>query len=318
MRNIKIKTLLFGASVLFLSSCLKSGNMTTDPSVNNNVVELANTGDNVTSSGIAGFYTDLGTVAPGASKSFNINVRYSGGGSAPQDITVTLALDQATLTTYNTANGTTKVVPASTVISIPTTVIIPKGANQTTVEAKVTVSGDFNFNLAYGVPVKITQSSYGILSGNYSSAVYSFGVRNKYDGQYKGMGTLVDAASAGISGRYPMDVFLVTSGATQVQLYDNVIGGIYHSILSGGSTSYYGTFGVVFNFDGATNKVTSVVNAYGQPASSTRSAELDPSGVNTWDPVTKTLKVKYWMNQPSVMAGHRVAFDETFTYVGVR
>jgi hypothetical protein len=61
------------------------------------------------------------------------------------------------------------------------------------------------------------------------------------------------------------------------------------------------------------------VNAYGQPASNGRYAQLDPTGVNTWDPVTKTLKVKYFMFQPSVIAvGPRVSFNETFTYVGVR
>jgi hypothetical protein len=317
MKNMKIKTLLFATALVSLTSCLKEGRMNTDPGAANAVVEIANTGDNVTSSGIAGFYSDLGSVAAGSSKSFNINVRYAGPGTAPSDITVTLATDQATLTTYNAANGTNKVVPPTTVYSFPTTVTIPKGATEVTVDAKITVSPDFDFNKAYGIPVKITQVSTGIVSGNYGAVVYSFGVRNIFDGHYTVTGTMVDAANPGITGRYPMDVGLVTSGATQVQLSDYATSGIYHSILSGGATSYYGAFGVVFNLD-ASNKVISVVNAYGQPASNGRSAEIDPSGVNTWDPTTKTLKVKYWMNQPSVIAGHRVSFDETFTYLGVR
>jgi hypothetical protein len=317
MKNMKIKTLLFATALVLLTSCLKEGRMNTDPGANNAVIEIANTGDNITSSGIAGFYTDLGSVAAGASKSFNINVRYAGPGGAPSDITVTLAADAASLATYNTDNGTNKEVPATSVYSFPTSVTIPKGQTQTTVECKITVSPEFNFNKAYGIPVKITQVSSGLVSGNYGAVVYSFGVRNIYDGAYTVAGTMVDAANPGITGRYPMSVGLVTSGATQVQLYDNAIGGVYHSILSGTSTSYYGAFGVVFNLD-ANNKVISVVNAYGQPASNGRSAELDPSGVNTWDPTSKTLKVKYWMNQPSVIAGHRVAFDETFTYTGVR
>ena len=316
MKNIKI--ILLGVFILSLTSCLKEGRMNIDPSYASNVVELANTGDNVTSSGIQGYYSDLGSVAAGASKSFNINVHRTGPGNATKDVVVTLALSQASLDAYNAKNGTNKTIPPSSVFSFPTTVTIKAGTNQTTVEGKVTVSPEFNFNAAYGVPVKVSAVSAGeVISGNYADAVYSFGVRNIYDGAYTGMGTMVDAANSGITGRYPLKAGLVTSGANTVRLYDYAIGGIYHSILSGGSTSYYGAFGVEFNID-ASNKVTSVINVYGQPASNGRSAELDPSGVNTWDPTSKTLKVKYWMNQPSVIAGHRVAFDEVYTYNGVR
>ena len=318
MKNMKIKFLALGFAVLMLTSCLKEATMNTDPSTATNVIELANTGDNVTSSGIAGYYSDLGSVAAGASKTFNINVHYTGPGVAPADITVTLASDAATLATYNTANGTTKVVPPATVASFPTSVVIKKGTTQTTVLGTVTVSPDFNFNAAYGIPIKITAVSNGIISGNYAASVYSFGVRNIYDGAYTVTGKLVDAGSSAITGNYPFSAGLVTSGANTVKLFDNVIGGFYHSILSGTSLSYYGAFGVEFTID-ATNKVTKVVNVYGQPSSNSRSAVLDPSGVNTWDPTTKTLKVKYWMDQPTVIpVGHRVSFDETYTYTGVR
>ena len=316
MKNIK--NLFLGLLIISLSSCLKADDMNIDAvKYKTNVIEIANTGDNITNAGIPGFYSDLGVVAAGASKTFNINIHYTGPGNAPNDITVTLSSDSATLAKYNTENGVTKVVPPGTVVTFPTSVVIKKGTNLTTVEAKITVSSDFNFNAAYGVPVKISQVSNGIISGNFGNAVYSFGVRNKFDGAYTVTGTMVDYASAGLTGRYPMSAGLVTSGANTVRLYDNAIGGIYHSILSGTSTSYYGAFGVEFTID-ASNKVTSVINVYGQPSSNGRSAELDPSGANSWDPATKTLKVKYWMNQPSVIAGHRSAFDETFKYVGVR
>ena len=315
MKNIK--NLFLGLFVVSLASCLKADDMNIDVKYKTNVIEIANTGDNLTNTGVPGFYSDLGVVAAGASKSININVHYTGPGNAPEDITVTLSSDAATLATYNKENGVSKVVPPSSVISFPTSVVIKKGTNLTTVEAKITVSSDFNFNAAYGLPIKISQVSKGIISGNFGNAVYSFGVRNKFDGAYTVTGKMVDYANAGLQGKYPMSAGLVTSGANTVRLYDNAIGGIYHSILSGASLSYYGAFGVEFAID-ASNKVTSVVNVYGQPSSNGRSAELDPSGANTWDPASKTLKVKYWMNQPSVIQPHRVSFDETFTYVGVR
>ncbi len=312
-----MKFLLFGAVSLLLASCLKEGAMNINPNASNNVLELNNTGDNIAPSGIPGYYSDLGSIAAGGSKTFNLNIQYSGPGVAPQDITVTLATDQATLDSYNAANGTSKIIPPTSAVSFPTSAVILKGTSQVTVLAKVTVSPDFNFNAAYGVPVKITASSPAITIGSFGASVYSFGVRNGFDGAYTITGTLVDAASSGIHGNYPLSCGLVTSGANTVRLFDNVIGGVYHSILSGASLSYYGAFGLEFTID-ASNKITKVVNVYGQPASNGRSASLDPSGVNTWDPSTKTMKVKYWMDQPSVIAGHRVAFDETFTYNGVR
>lgn len=319
MKNTKIKILMAGLVTMILVSCLKQGTMNTDPANSNSVIEFANTGDNLVSNGgVPGFYTDLGSVAAGASKTFNINVHYAGVGKAPSDITVTLAIDAATLASYNANNGTNKVTPPATVYNFPTSVIIKAGTSQTTVSATITVSPDFDFNKAYGIPIKIASVSSGTISANYGSVVYSFGVRNIYDGSYTQTGTMVDLANGNLHGYYPNSVGLQTSGATQVQVYDNTIGGVYHAILNGTSLSYYGAFGVVFNFD-ANNNVISVVNAYGQPASNGRYAQIDPTGVNKWDPSTKTLKVKYFMYQPSVVpVGPRVTFDETYTYVGVR
>ena len=315
MKNIK--NLFLGLLIISLASCLKADDMNIDAvKYKTNVIEIANTGDNLTNTGVPGFYSDLGVVAAGASKTFNINIHYTGPGTAPEDITVTLSSDAATLAKYNTENGVTKVVPPGTVVTFPTSVVIKKGTNLTTVEAKITVSSDFNFNAAYGVPVKISQVSNGIISGNFGNAVYSFGVRNKFDGNYTVTGTMVDYANAGLTGRYPMSIGMVTSGANTVRMYDYVIGGVYHSISTPG-LSYYGSFGVEFTID-ASNNITKVINVYGQPAGNGRSAELDPSGVNKYDPATKTFKVKYWMNQPSVITPHRVSFDETIVYTGVR
>jgi hypothetical protein len=174
---------------------------------------------------------------------------------------------------------------------------------------------DFANQYALGVRIKNATSGYS-LSEVGTESVVKIVVKNKYDGHYTVEGTMVDATNPALTGPYPWDVYLVTSNAAQVQVFDNdYTGDIFHKILSAGASSYYGAFGVVINFDD-NNNVTSVTNLYGQPASNGRSAELDPSGVNKWDPVTKTLKIKYWMNQPGPT--HRTLFDETFTYTGVR
>ena len=120
MKNIK--NLFLGLFVVSLASCLKADDMNIDVKYKTNVIEIANTGDNLTNTGVPGFYSDLGVVAAGASKSININVHYTGPGNAPEDITVTLSSDAATLATYNKENGVSKVVPPSSVISFPTSV----------------------------------------------------------------------------------------------------------------------------------------------------------------------------------------------------
>ncbi|MCU0362793.1 MAG: hypothetical protein MUE32_05495, partial [Bacteroidales bacterium] len=95
----------------------------------------------------------------------------------------------------------------------------------------------------------------------------------------------------------------------------------YHPILSGTSTSVYGTFGLELFFDPATGAITQVKNPWGNPPGSTRMPALDPSGVNKYDAATKVIKMKYWMKQPSVVTDPpniRVYFDETWTYKGPR
>ena len=90
-----------------------------------------------------------------------------------------------------------------------------------------------------------------------------------------------------------------------------------HLFLNLSNLSYYAKFSVIVKFDPVTNKAVSVRNGYGQPSENGRSAVLDPSGINTWDPSTKNIKIKYWMDETGV-TGHKVSFDETWTYIGAR
>jgi len=325
MKQSNLKIFFLPVLVLFgLSSCLKKGAMNIDTSKGvKNIVEFANTGNNVSgsSSTYPEFHIDLGSLKSGASTTFNINVSYSGADVAPADITVNLSLDQSTLTTYNTENGTSYVLPPSDVFSLPTSIIIKKGTHAAQTEVTITNAGDFDFNASYALPVQIASASIGTVSSNFGKAVYSFGLRNIYDGHYTvtAKSPMVDYANGGLTGSYPMDVYLVTTGANSVVMLDNAWGVPSHSILSGSSASYYGSFAPVFNFDpSGSGTIISVTNYYGQPAGNGRSGQIDPSGTNKWDPVTKATDVNYWMNQPSVIVPHRVSFSEHFVYVGPR
>lgn len=141
---------------------------------------------------------------------------------------------------------------------------------------------------------------------------------NPWDGKYRLEGTLVDNKEPVYV--WPGNTYLYnleTLSATQVKLISVNLGIAGHILKNGINETYYSMFGLIVTFDPATHKITGVTNAYGQPSSNGRSAVLDPTGVNAWDPVTKNIKIKYWMDEAG-FAGHRTAFDETWVYIGAR
>jgi hypothetical protein len=181
--------------------------------------------------------------------------------------------------------------------------------------------GDFlgqDWALAYNI-TGVDRPGYTI-SGNLKNGIFAFGIKNKYDGHYTMTGTMVDAAVPSITGQFPIGVDLETNSGTSIILNPTqgpFAGGYLFPILNNGSASGYGSFTPVFILD-ANDNVIDVVNAYGQPAGNTRSAQLDPSGTNKWFAADKHMDVKFWMNQPSVIAGHRTSFNLHFAYDGPR
>lgn len=238
--------------------------------------------------------------------------------------TVTVKLDTSVISAYNTTNATNYKALVNTVYAFDAST--PVSGSTITVNF---APGEFSKNIILKLDLTqlppgnnalgftITQTSAGVVSNQSAKAFVAIGAKNRFDGSYTLTGTMLDNANGALTGNYPTNVFLISNGPLQNQMFDNAVPGLFHSILNAGNASYYGSLGVVFNFN-ADNTVASVVNYYGQPAGNTRFLTLDPSGVNKWDPVTKILKVKYWMDQPSVMSGHRTSFDETFTYKGPR
>ncbi|MFT3678201.1 MAG: hypothetical protein QM781_20070 [Chitinophagaceae bacterium] len=138
-----------------------------------------------------------------------------------------------------------------------------------------------------------------------------------WDGRYTVTGTLVDYTEAVIASAGPREYSLSPDASGKAQVLCKDLGLNAHLITHGGSLSYYSRFGLIITIDPQTNKITGLVNSYGQPSANGRSAVLDPSGTNTFDPATKTLKMRYWMDETGV-TGHKAAFDETWTYLGPR
>jgi len=237
-----------------------------------------------------------------------------------KSLTVRLVRDTGVLGRYNRAHGTQfEELPANHYSLLADIGNITFQPGEFSKEVRIRFDKtNLDLSKQYALGIKLTDAGTGAVIGKANDeAVWVIGVKNKYDGIYEISGSLVDLTNSNITGYYPLKWELRTTGASTVTVVDNELLGIPgHVISSSGSTSYYGSFGLVVTFDPATNKITSLVNYYGQPSSNGRSAALDPSGRNEYDPVTKKIYIKYFMLQPGTTV--RTTFDEVWSYTGPR
>lgn len=241
-----------------------------------------------------------------------------------QTVVAKILLDTALMGKYNRENGSKyEVFTGYTLVSASETPFDGKNWTATFAPGEVVKYITIRFDPSQMDFTKQSALAFTITSAdpyqisNHKSLITEVLAKNKYDGVYKLEGTVTDAAAPTISAWTPApEVGLVTTGAKTVKMYDYYWPGDYHPISSGGSRSVYGSFSPVFKFDDNDN-VIEVGNAYGVPTN-TRTGQLDPSGVNKYDPSTKKLTVKYRMLQPSVITTPphiRTVFDEVLTFV---
>lgn len=246
-----------------------------------------------------------------------------------QPLTVKLQKDASLIAAYNTAHGTSFVELPSAAYTLSTDITnlqFAPGEDIKTVKIRLDKTS-LSLSTQYALAFKITEVGSGaVISNGLSEAIYAIGIKNKYDGVYRVTGTFVDVTNPAFVGTYPYEWELHTNGPSQVIVIDNVFLGIPgFAFNSAGDPSapntYYGSFGLVVNFDAATDRVASVVNYYGQPAGNTRSAVLDDTGVNAYNAATKQVDIKYFMLQPSVVTTApyiRAKWNEQWKYIGAR
>ena len=214
----------------------------------------------------------------------------------------------------------------------------------------------FNPSALYGLGFTILTADANGKISTQKSIVIEIGAKNAYDGIYAVTGPMLDVVNGALiqwndpafADPFPQanggawEGHLITSGANTCYLLDNTIWGCAgHPIKSAGANSGYSSFGLVIDFNPATNTVASIHNYYGDPAyggstalgnpqsgtgaptyaaSNTRSALLDPSGVNAVQG-NKDILIKYWMVQPSLVPtppSYRTYFDEKWKYIKPR
>lgn len=193
---------------------------------------------------------------------------------APVDIHVTLTLSQNLLTAYNDTNGTSFVLPDTSIYTIlnPNNVVtIAKGSNVGFLMMKFAPAdfiGPNPFAFAY-VITSIDQPGY-IISGNLNKAIAAIGPKNKYDGLYNldimTTGWAAFGISDGVPGTWPTSngksIGMITSGANSVAMFDYVAFGsrIEVAFTTAGGLTGFGATAPQFTFDPNTNALVNVNN----------------------------------------------------------
>ncbi|HEY8398198.1 MAG TPA: DUF1735 domain-containing protein [Flavihumibacter sp.] len=312
---------LAGVLTLFVSSCDRGKEYPSSYGKGNTIVKVLNAervlAFDAVSNPQTGLLIDVRREAPDEK---NLNT----------PVVVKLDFDMAFIDEYNEKNGTeyeplpteyyTTDIPAAPDGSY--TISFAPGEFSKPIMFTLKDATLLDFTKQYAFAYTITSADNGAQVSVNNSGFIKVLVKNEWDGVYEVTGTMKDEAAA-LDGVFPMTYHLITAGANVVEGYEAVelkYWGI--PILNAGTPSYYGNFSPVFEFDPATNEIVKVTNIFGQPdPATTRSAGLDPSGENYYDPATKTIKVKFFMYQPSSIpaAPHiRVYFDWTMKRMGDR
>jgi hypothetical protein len=291
----KSLALLLGVSVL--TSCLKDDSLVLDPAKGHNVIEFANPAQiDVIGSPFA-LYVFSYELAD--RPSIPITVSYSGPElTAPQDITVNVALgNAAAITTYNTGtNRTYSMLNSSAYTFTGTSVVIKQGTSKASFNVSVDPS-KFDFSKQEVLPLTITSSSFGIVSGNFSTILLNVNAKNLYDGVFAHQaGSFVQRYTSpttpapstdGLNGSIAenSDLTLSTVSANTVQ----VAGLRWH----GNASGVGGIDNLQITVDPATNLATV------RSLSNTTLNNI-AGKVNKWDPATKTFTLNFDWNQTAM------------------
>ncbi|MDX9930939.1 MAG: DUF1735 domain-containing protein [Bacteroidales bacterium] len=232
--------------------------------------------------------------------------------------TVTLAIDNALVTAYNTARGLTGdaaalPMPAAAMTISGYDVTIPAGQLEADWEIILDAAQVPDIVLkVYVIPIKIASATNDvIISGNFGTQLMRVMSRNKYDGLYllKGMHNRVPYTYP-----YETEMQMRTAGSSSVAFWWPDAGNFGHPIGVGpdNDLSWYGTaISPVVEFDPVTNLVTNVFNTGGTTVITMFTGEGANS--NLYDPATKTIYVSWnYANNPLR------AFFDTLTFIRPR
>lgn len=225
---------------------------------------------------------------------------------APEtDVQVTLQVNNALVT----AAGYDLFPTGSYTIST-LNVTIPAGQKQALVRFTFPNTGTLDPNSEYGIGLTIASVSGGYtIAANQKNIVFSFTVKNKYDGNYslriKTVGWAAFGISENLPGTWPSiaggkSIGMVTGGPNSVRLFDywgfdDFIQPAFTT--NNASGTGFGATAPRFIFDLATDRLINVVNDLPDDGRG-RTFKLNPAVTNSrYDPATKTIYAAYLLTQ---------------------
>lgn len=224
--------------------------------------------------------------------------------------------------------------PSITVAAGKVTMRFAAGEFSKSLKINLNGSAWTNLSTKYGKYYKVFDAATKQVASAQATIAVTMSIKNAWDGIYEASGTFKDVSAVGGTWTHVNDGLaqygekqryeVRTISASQCEVYDaSVYGGFYVPFSTNPGLSGYGSFSPVLTFNPTTNAITGVYNRYGTApsyvSSNGRSAALDPSGYNDYNPSTKTIRIKYFMIQPSVVpVGPRTFIDEEWKYVGPR
>ena len=251
-----------------LFSCIKERNSSTNLTDYPSVPEVAE----ISSPGFHALAFDL-TTTP---QTLNAYVNIASPQPVSQDVTVTLALDPNALTAYNSANGTNYTMLDPSAYSIPNyKVTITKGSNLSSLPVTI-FPNKVDLSKANAIPLKITDASGRIISQNFQSVIYGIVVKNKYEGQYHATGYFSHPTAPRAIDR---DKYLATINANTNETELGDLGTWLMQLTVNADNS------ITMKPTGAANPTAALIPG-------------DPVYNNTYDPATKTYKLKYGYPTP--------------------
>lgn len=272
--------------------------------------------------GAANLMTFARDVSPAIDTFILIDVRRYPNSEAElnQALTVKLQVSPTVITNYNTANGTNFVQLPSTAYTFLTDINnLTFQPGEAIKEIKIRVDKnqlDLSKQYALGVTINDPGAN-AVANTSLKNAIYSIGVKNKYDGTYSLRFSFYHPSASPDYGSSTATVELHTTGANSVKMYWPDAGGYFAPILSGGQLSYFGAQEPNFTVDPVTNKVTVNNSAVGGTVVYTTPASYN----SRYDPATKTFYIRYGYNYSAgdvFNSATNREWTDTLKYIGPR
>lgn len=275
------------------------------------------------------------------------------------DTHINLEINDALVTGYTGPGSPLTVLPTSE-YSFDLARTIVAGQRFDSILINFPHSGNLDPNTTYGIGLRIVSADNGFqVAENMRELLLIFNVKNKYDGVYTASaglnsttGGFIDfVGGAAFTPRLPNEFYLETLTPTtckQTRLVNSEQAPAY-TFFNNGAPTFFGNYGLIVEFDPATDAIVSVHNYYGDPANPPtgvgdpslgsgapdyqgapprlRQATLDPSGVNQWfnndgpdGPTLPSADIIYTIIQADVATfpGPRGIMDEHWERTGDR